>query len=274
MIYEIELPDGRIIEVEGEPGQEEKAMQTVREYLAKEGTAQIIEEEDFDYKTGIQSSFLRGQLDMADNIEEKEGVLQRYAGSDGFIRDTRGNLAITPLGQKRLSSKGMLDKDKISNKNIVIDEEGFSFADFADFGGTLGPLAGAIAALSPHGRLLKTLQPFLKSDRLTRSAAAAIGSGGGQLGEEAIETVRGLQKQTIGEVGGEALTEAAIGGIGQGIFEGGGAALHALLGRKAPIVDIDISRSIAQGADPAEVELLKNRLGRMPTFDDILKAQA
>ena len=71
MIYEIELPDGRIIEVEGEPGQEEKAMQTVREYLAKEGTAQIIEEEDFDYKTGIQSSFLRGQLDMADNIEEK-----------------------------------------------------------------------------------------------------------------------------------------------------------------------------------------------------------
>ena len=273
MIYEIELPDGRIIEVEGEPGQEEKAIQTVREYIAKEGTAQIIEEEDFDYKTGIQSSFLRGQLDMADNMEEKEGVLQRYAGSDGFIRDTRGNLAITPLGQKRLSSKGMLDKDNISNKNIVIDEEGFSFADFADFGGTLGPLAGAIAALSPHGRLLKTLQPFLKSDRITRSAAAAIGSGGGQLGEEAIETVRGLQKQTIGEVGGEALIEAGIGGIGQGLFEGGGAALHALLGRKGAIADIDISRAIAQGADPAEVELLKNRLGRMPTFDDILKAQ-
>ena len=120
MIYEIELPDGRIIEVEGEPGQEERAIQTVKEYLAKEGTAQIIEEEDFDYKTGIQNAFLRAQLDMADNIEEKEGVLQRYAGSDGFIRDTRGNLAITPLGQRRLSSKGMLDKDKISNKNIVL----------------------------------------------------------------------------------------------------------------------------------------------------------
>ena len=273
MIYEIELPDGRIIEVEGEPGQEEKAMQTVREYLAKEGTAQIIEEEDFDYKTGIQNAFLRTQLDMADNIEEKEGVLQRYAGSDGFIRDTRGNLAITPLGQRRLSYKGMLDKDKISNKNIVIDEEGFSFADFADFGGTLGPLAGAIAALSPHGRLLKTLQPFLKSDRIRRSAAAAIGSGGGQLGEEALETVRGLQKQTISEVGGEVLTEAGIGLAGQGLFEGGGAALHALLGRKGAIADIDISRAIAQGAEPAEVELLKNRLGRMPTFDDILKAQ-
>jgi len=274
MIYEIELPDGRIIEVEGEPGQEERAIQTVKEYLAKEGTAQIIEEEDFDYRTGIQNAFLRAQLDMADNMEEKEGVLQRYAGSDGFIRDTRGNLAITPLGQRRLSYKGMLDEDQMSSKNIVIDEEGFSFSDFADFGGTIGPLAGAIAALSPHGRLLRTLQPFLKSDRLTRSAAAAIGTGGGQLGEEALETVRRLQKQTIGEVGGEVFTEAAIGGIGQGLFEGGGAALHALLGRKAPIVDVDISRAIAQGADPAEVELLKNRLGRMPTFEDIKKAQA
>jgi hypothetical protein len=274
MIYEIELPDGRIIEVEGEPGQEERAIQTVKEYLAKEGTAQIIEEEDFDYKTGIQNAFLRAQLDMADNMEEKEGVLQRYAGSDGFIRDTRGNLAVTPLGQRRLSYKGMLDKDQVSDKNIVIDEEGFSFSDFADFGGTIGPLAGAIAALSPHGRLLKTLQPFLKSDRITRSAAAAIGAGGGQLGEEALETVRGLQKQTIGEVGGEVFTEAAIGGIGQGLFEGGGAALHALLGRKGAIADIDISRAIASGADPAEVELLKNRLGRMPTFEDIKKAQA
>ena len=274
MIYEIELPDGRIIEVEGEPGQEERAIQTVKEYLAKEGTAQIIEEEDFDYKTGIQNAFLRAQLDMADNMEEKEGVLQRYAGSDGFIRDTRGNLAVTPLGQRRLSYKGMLDEEQVSDKNIVIDEEGFSFSDFADFGGTVGPLAGAIAALSPHGRLLRTLQPFLKSDRLTRSAAAAIGTGGGQLGEEALETVRGLQRQTIGEVGGEVFTEAAIGGIGQGLFEGGGAALHALLGRKAPIVDVDISRAIASGADPAEVELLKNRLGRMPTFEDIKKAQA
>ena len=274
MIYEIELPDGRIIEVEGEPGQEERAIQTVKEYLAKEGTAQIIEEEDFDYKTGIQNAFLRAQLDMADNMEEKEGVLQRYAGSDGFIRDTRGNLAVTPLGQKRLSARGMLDKNQQSNKNIVIDEEGFSFSDFADFGGTVGPLAGAIAALSPHGRLLKTLQPFLKSDRVSRAAAAAIGTGGGQLGEEALETVRGLQKQTIGEVGGEVFTEAAIGGIGQGLFEGGGAALHAFLGRKAPIEDLNIARSIASGADPAEVELLKNRLGRMPTFEEIKKAQA
>lgn len=274
MIYEIELPDGRIIEVEGEPGQEEKALQTVREYLAKEGTAKLVEEEDFDYQTGIQNKFLRAQLDMAENVEEKEAVLQRYAGSNGFIRDTRGNMAITPIGQQRLIARGMLDKNQLSNKNIIIDEEGFSFADFADFGGTVGPLAGAIVALSPHGRLLKFMQPFIRSKRLANTAAAAIGTGGGQLGEEVFETVQGLQRESAGEVIGEVLKETAIGGLSQGLFEGGGAALHALLGRKAPVGDIDIARAIAQGADPAEVELLKNRLGRMPTFEDIKKAQA
>lgn len=274
MIYEIELPDGRIIEVEGQPGQEEKALQTVREYLAKEGTAKLIEEEDFDYQTGIQNKFLRAQLDMAENIEEKEGVLQRYAGSNGFIRDLRGNLAITPIGQRRLISRGMLDKNQLSNKNIIIDEEGFSSADFADFGGTIGPLAGAIVALSPHGRLMKFMEPFLKSKRLARTAAAAIGTGGGQLGEEVFETVQGLQKESVGEILGESLKEAGIGGVSQGLFEGGGKALHALLGRKAPIQDLNISYAIASGADPAEVELLKNTLGRMPTYEDIKKAQA
>ena len=58
---------------------------------------------------------------MAANDLEKEAVLQRYAGSNGFIRDTRGNIAITPIGQQRLVSKRMLDKDNLSDKNIIID---------------------------------------------------------------------------------------------------------------------------------------------------------
>jgi hypothetical protein len=48
-----------------------------------------------------------------------------------------------------------------------------------------------------------------------------------------------------------------------------------LLGRKPAIAgDVDIARAIASGADPAEVELLKTRLGRMPTIEEIRKAQA
>tara|TARA_R110000803_G_scaffold34965_1_gene75977 strand:- start:158 stop:3265 length:3108 start_codon:yes stop_codon:yes gene_type:complete len=273
MIYEIELPDGRIIEVEGEPGQEDLAVQSVREYLAKEGVSKVIEEEDFDYDTGIQNVFLRAQLDMADNLKEKEGVLNKYAGSNGYVRDTKGNLAINPIGQQRLINRGMLDKKLRSNKNIVVDESGFSFSDFADFGGVVGPLAGAIVALTPHGKLLKAMKPFLGSGRIARTAAATIGTAGGQAGEELFETVKGLQQQSLGEVAGEVLVEGAVGGISQGLFEGAGAALHALLGRNASITDVNIARAIASGADPAELEILKNRLGRIPTYADVKKAQ-
>ena len=245
--YKVNLPDGRYIEVIGPPGKEQEAIQKAKNYIAKEGVAEIIEEEDFDYQTGIQNKFLRAQLDMAENIEEKEAVLQRYAGSNGFIRDTRGNIAITPIGQQRLVSKRMLDKDNLSDKNIIIDEEGFSFSDFADFGGTVGPLAGALVALSPHGRLMKFMQPFFKSQRLPRVAAAAIGTGGGQLGEEVFETVQGLQRESVGEVAGDVLMEAGIGGLSQGLFEGGGAALHALLGRKPAIPGERDNRLIKYG---------------------------
>jgi len=273
MIYEIELPDGRIIEVEGKPGQEEKAIQTVKEYLAKEAVGKSLDEEEFDYETGIQNGFLRAQLDMADTPEEKTGVLQKYVGSDGFVADTRGNIGINKIGQMRLANRGMFDKNLISDKNIVVDESGFSFADFADFGGVVGPLAGAVAALSPHGRLLKLMKNFLGNDRLARSAATALGSAGGQAGEELYETSQRLQQQTIGQQLGEVGVEGILGGVSQGLFEAGGSALHAMLGRKAPIVDINIARAIAQGADPMQLEVLQKSLGRTPTFDDVLKAQ-
>ena len=273
MIYEIELPDGRIIEVEGEPGQEERAIQTVKDYLAKEAVGKSLDEEEFDYETGIQNSFLRAQLDMADTPEEKTGVLQKYVGSDGFVADTKGNIGINKIGQMRLANRGMFDKNLISDKNIVVDESGFSFADFADFGGVVGPLAGAVAALSPHGKLLKLMKNFLGNDRLARSAATALGSAGGQAGEELYETSQRLQQQTIGQQLGEVGVEGILGGVSQGLFEAGGSALHAMLGRKAPIADINIARAIAQGADPMQVEVLQKSLGRTATFDDVLKAQ-
>ena len=72
MIYEIELPDGRIIEVEGEPGQEEKAVRSVKEYLAKEAAGKALNDTEFDYETGIDNIRLRGQLDMAETQEEKD----------------------------------------------------------------------------------------------------------------------------------------------------------------------------------------------------------
>ena len=267
MIYQVELDDGRIVEVEAEPGQEKQAALAAKRYVAQEAAGKFINEDSFDYETGIKNASLRAQLDTAETILEKETVLQGFVGSDGFIRDANGKLAITPKGQRRLDLVP-------SKKNIIIDEEGFSFYDFADFAGTVGPIAGAIAALSPQGRALKVLTPILKNRRLVNVAATALGSAGGKGVEEAAELIKGTQEQDAAEIAGELAVEGLIGGVSQGIFEVGGAAFHAMLGRKAPIVDVDIARAIASGADPAELQALNKSLGRYATFDDIKKAQA
>ena len=267
MIYEIETPDGRIIEVEGEPGQEELAVKKVKEYLAKEAGGKIFNESQFDYQTGIGDLALRAQLDTAETKEEKERVLSKYVGSRNFIYDANGRLAITPNGQRRLGLEPI-------DKNIVVDEDGMSFGDFADFAGTVGPIAGAIAALNPYTRALAKFKPLLRENRLARVASTALGSAGGKGVEEGFELLKGTQAQEADEIAGELLEEAFIGGVSQGIFEIGGAGLYALLGRKAPIADVNIARAIAQGADPEEVAALSRRLGRTATFDDIKKAQA
>ena len=266
MIYEIITPDGRKIRVEGEPGQEEKAVRSVKQYLAKEAAGKVLNETQFDYETGIDNNLLRSQLDMAETQEEKEGILQKYVGSQGFIYDANGRLAITPLGQRRLNQKP-------SDKNIVVDEEGMSIGDFADFAGTVGPIAGAIAALAPQGKVLTFLKPFITNNRWARSAAVALGSAGGKGVEEASELLLGNQKQEADEIAKDLAIEGVIGGLSQGIFEVAGAGFVGMLGRKADAVDVSIVRAIAQGADPKEVEFLAKRLGKEPTFKDILKAQ-
>jgi len=268
MIYEIVTPDGRIIEVEGEPGKEAEAIAAVKKYLANETVSQDFDGNYFDYTTGVNAPILRSQLDMAETLEEKELVLQRKVGTKGFTRDSAGNLALTPAGLKRLGIS------PTSNKNVIIDESGFSSGDFADLAGVVGPIAGAVAALSPHGRVLKVLKNFFKNDRIARTAASALGTAGGKGVEEAGELALGLQQQSAGEVAEDLAFEALIGGVSQGLFEGGGAALHAMLGKKAPIIDIDISRAIAQGADPEELVTLAKSLGRTPTFKDVKEAQA
>ena len=266
MIYEIETPDGRIIEVEGEPGQEELAIKKVKEYLAKEAGGKIYNESQFDYQTGIGDLALRAQLDTAETKEEKERVLSRYVGSRNFIYDSNGRLAVTPDGQRRLGLEP-------TDKNIVVDEESMSIADFADFAGTVGPIAGAIAALNPYGKVISKLKPLLKNDRVVRTAATALGSAGGKGAEEGFELLNNTQLQDSSEIASELLEEGTIGAASQGIFELGGYGLYALLGRKAPIVDVDIARAIAQGADPDEVAQLSQRLGRTASFEDVKKAQ-
>lgn len=267
MIYEIETADGRIIEVEGAEGKESEAIAAVRKYLANETVSSDFDQENFDYDTGVDAPGLRAQLDLAETVEEKELVLSNRVGSQGFTRDSSGNFALTPSGLKRLGIRGG------SDKNIIIDESGFAKGDFADLAGIVGPIAGAVAALSPHGKALRLLKNVFKNDRISRTVASALGTAGGKGVEEAGELAFDLQRQSAGEVAEDLAYEAAIGGLSQGLFEVGGAALHGLLGRKANIIDVDISRAIAQGADPSELITLAKSLGRTPTFKDVKAAQ-
>ncbi len=97
----------------------------------------------FDTETGIKDSALRRQLSGAETSKEEENVLGRYGFQEGdYIRDSRGNLALTPQGALLLDIK--------TDKPIMIDESGFSLADLQDFVGVageeiVGGVAGAIA---------------------------------------------------------------------------------------------------------------------------------
>ncbi len=151
------------------------------------------DEQMFDYTTGA-SGGLRAKLSFMETPEEKENFLMREVGSEGFTKDKKGRLALTPEGQAKLGYDVM-------DKNLVIEEEGFSLRDIADVAGfapeTIGSVIGGILGA-----------PGL----ITGAAGAAAGAAGGQLIEEGIESLLGLQKQSGTEVAKQAALEGALAG--------------------------------------------------------------
>lgn len=153
------------------------------------------DEQMFDYKTGARGG-LRAKMSFMETAEEKENFLRQRVGRDGFTKDSKGRLALTPEGQAR---EGM----KPIDKNLVIDEKGFSLRDISDVAGyapeTIGSIIGGIIGA-----------PTLVGGFLGAGAGAAAG----QTIEEGIESLLGLQKQTAGEVATDVAVEAAIAGVG------------------------------------------------------------
>jgi len=174
--------------------------------------------QEFDTETGIKNNKLRRQLAGAETSGEEENVLGRFGFREGdYIRDNRGNLALTPEGALLLGIE--------TDKPIMIDESGFSLSDLQDFVGAageeiVGGIGGAIAG-----------QAAIPIPILGAAIGAAIGSGSGKLLEEGVETLRGTQEQTLKEVGKDALIEAAIAGAGEGIFGLVGKSFGAITGR-------------------------------------------
>ena len=106
-------------------------------------TKRQTEDDDFDYDTGAPAG-IRALVSFGETEEEKEAILLKKLGKDAYTKDSKGRLALTPIGQKKA---GMQPTDK----NVILEERGVSLRDFADLAGilpeTVGSVAGGIAGL-------------------------------------------------------------------------------------------------------------------------------
>ena len=153
----------------------------------------------FDVETGIKSNALRSALGVAETKEEEEAILRKFDLEDSdFLRDKRGRLALTPTGAAKFGQE--------TDKNVLIDEEGFSRYDFSDLSGVAPELIGGVGGAILGSVLLPGLGTVLGS-----AVGAGAGAGTGQAIEELGETLAGVQKQTLGEVAEDVGKEVAIG---------------------------------------------------------------
>ena len=205
------------------------------ELVNSKRTDKSSDSEMFDTETGITDSSLRRQLGGAETAGEEELVLGNFGFREGdYIRDERGNLALTPSGALLLGIE--------TDKPIMIDESQFSISDVQDFIGSageeiVGGIAGAVAG-----------QALIPVPILGAMIGAGIGAGGGKLVEEGVETIRGTQEEGFGEVAKDAAVEALIAAAGEGIFAAVGKGFGAAVGRGR----VGSKLSAKEAADAAE----------------------
>ena len=200
-------------------------------------------EQLFDKNTGIKSNALRSALSFAETNDEEEAILNKFdLTDDDFVRDNRGRLALTPSGAAKFGQE--------TDKNILIDEEGFSRYDFSDLAGVapelIGGIGGAIA-----GQIAIPLPIF------GAALGAGFGAGGGQAVEEIGEAVAGVQKQDIGEVGMDVAKEFGVGFVSDLTFGLAAGAFRAVRrgvtpGKDLTKAEMDIAgKSISDPVDEA-----------------------
>ena len=251
----------------------EEAERILKSEIIKKEASPIFDKEYFDYETGINIPGLRAKLARQEKMTEKENVLRAAVTKDGFNMTTKGDLAITPEGQQILIDQGLLDWEKPMSKSVVIDENKFGSAgDYADFAGAVGPVFGAIAALTPQFKVLKGLSYLFKTPMLRNAIASGVGSAAGKGAEEALDNIQGFYDKDAGELGDLLKFEAGVGFAGQGLGEFVGKAFGAVLGRKAPTETIRDGWIMANRYSLDDVLKLDASLGRTATQKEIKQA--
>ena len=227
-IIRVETPQGIVrVEIEGnEPTQEELAaidqqfspQQKSRSFddlleEAKKTTPTVQgqpQQANFDTESGIQDFGLRSALSVAENNAEEEAILakQGFTAQD-YTRDNRGRLALTPSGARKVGVQ--------TDKNVLIDEEGFSRNDLSDLVGILPELAGGVGGAIKGAAIGTGVAPGFGT-LLGGAIGAFVGGGGGSLVEEAVEGIAGVSKQTAGDIVQDAAIEGGIAAAGELLF--------------------------------------------------------
>ena len=248
----LNTPQGTVnITIAGDKPTLEESIQ-INNIIRQSGTGQLMSKEEpnvadkveqlFDSSTGIKSNALRSALSVAETKEEEDAILRKFdLNDDDFLRDNRGRLALTPTG----ASKFGQDTDK----NILVDEEGFSRYDFSDLAGILPELAGGIGGAI-------TGQLAIPIPIVGAAIGAGIGAGGGQAVEELGEAVAGVQKQDIKDIAGDVGKEAAIGFFSDLTFGLAASAFRA------------VRRGVTPGKDLTTSELDTAGLSTSPPIDE------
>ena len=169
------------------------------------------DEQMFDYDTGAGGG-LRAKISFGETPEEKELILRKIVGEKGYTKDPQGRLALTEAGQV---SQGM----EPVGKNLIIEDEGFSLRDVSDLAGIAPEAIGSVI-----GGIIGA--PTL----IGGAIGAGVGAGAGQAVEEGIESLLGIQRQSLGEIAKDVATEAALAGtidlVSMGTYRAGRALIQ------------------------------------------------
>jgi hypothetical protein len=295
--FKVNISEGVSQIVEAENAAE--ARQKVKAEIAKGAISPFYDKLYFDYETGVNYKGLRGKLGrtetekeenkVLDNLfnsikgiktaEDQDSVMENKVGNNGFVRNTKGQLALTPEGLEDLGlpvQQKTLADGSVINLNTVIDENSFNLrtGDFADFSGIAGPIAGALTFLSPQLKVIKGLRSLFGGNKvLANIFASGTGSAVGKAAEEEIfDTQQGFQLQDRDDLNNLYKSEFILGSIGQGLGEAVGGAYGLLLGRKAPQGDVRLLRQGNQGRVVTDVMKLDRDLGREATEKEIKRA--
>jgi len=148
--------------------------------------------------SGVKDAGFRYGFANVDDDEERAGYLDKTVGPGNWLQRLDGTFALTPEGRAKIGQPGDVP--------LSIEDKGFSRYDFADFAGEGGLALGAsvVAGVLTGGLAL-----------LPAVGVTALAGAGGKLVDEAIESARGLQRQSFRKVAKDALSEAAFAGTGE-----------------------------------------------------------